>query len=197
MWPDPRQGLVRHAARPDRLLASKPENHSEPLPGVQFPHQHHVGPRAHPDLQRRIPGNLRRIAPSGIGRTLYRDLGLCLACHRPAVRQRLGWQYLVPGKPADVPGAQRVPGRNLFHLFHQPDPGRNRWHRGPVSPGDRNHPDHAQRTPNARLAGASCGPGGYPRHPIDPRRIARCVATLCIRSSVSGVLPTEHRRQRL
>ena len=85
--------------------------------------------------------------------SLGMDYTECWASAWPAIGQpfeRRAAADLLPGKPAHVPVPQWLSGRDLLHLFAQPDPRRKREYRRPVPPGDGNHRDHAQRTAHAR-----------------------------------------------
>jgi hypothetical protein len=149
---DPVEGLGGDAAGAARKLAAEPEDHRQPVPGLQLPDQHHLGPGQQPDLQRRLPGGVRRGAPARPGRGLHRDLEVGLAGDRGAVRAGARGPHLLPREPAHVPAAQRLSRGDLLHLLAQPHPRRERRDRRPLSSRHRDHGDDAGRAAHAPAA---------------------------------------------
>src|SRR5207249_5325882 len=113
----PVDGLGQDAPGRYLTLAAEPADNRQPLPGLQLSDLPRLGTQTRPDLQRRLLADLRREA-SALGRSgLQRMLGLGLAGHRRGIRAGARGPDLLPRKPADVPGPQRLSRGDVLHLL--------------------------------------------------------------------------------
>src|SRR5215218_10942801 len=116
-----RHRLVRDSARPYRVVAAEPAHDRQPLPRIEFPDQHHLGPGPDPDLQRRLLANLWRQASAIDGSGLQGVLVLRLAGDWRGVRTGRRRAGRLPREQPHVPRPVRLPGGNLLHVLLQPD----------------------------------------------------------------------------